>query len=144
MPIEDYKIERAQAEDAVAMLKLWQGIPGLGLGQGDDEEALRIFIKRNPSTCLVIRDKGSLIGTVLAGFDGRRGYIYHLAVHQDYQGRGYGKALLNRAMKELQALGAMKIHLFVLRDNPAAAAFYRQQGWQTRHDIQVFSWDAGR
>lgn len=143
MPAKDYKVDQARPDDAAAMLHLWRGIPGLGLGQGDDEEALHLFMARNPSTCLVIRDGEGLIGTVLAGFDGRRGYIYHLAVHQDYQRRGYGQTLLKRAILELQTLGARKMHLFVLRDNPAAAAFYQRQGWQNRRDIQVFSWDTG-
>ena len=82
-----------------------------------------------------------MIGTVLGGFDGRRGYIYHLAVAPDYRGKGYGKALLKRVLQELEALGADKVHLFALCDNQAAAEFYLSQGWKLRRDIQVFSWD---
>jgi len=90
------QIERARTVDIGEMLELWRTIPGLGVGQGDEEKSLKNFINRNPSTCLVLRKNGHLIGTVMGGFDGRRGYIYHLAVHPDHRGRGYGKALLNR------------------------------------------------
>lgn len=96
-------------------------------------------MKRNPSTCLVLRENEQLIGTVLGGFDGRRGYIYHLGVHRDYRGRGYGKELMAHVLRELKALGALKIHLFVFEDNQTAAAFYKSQGWELRRDIQVFS-----
>ncbi|MGB4503387.1 MAG: GNAT family N-acetyltransferase [Syntrophaceticus sp.] len=138
------QIERAQAADINAMLDLWRFIPGIGIGQGDTNESLRAFMERNPSTCLVLRVDGRLIGTVLGGFDGRRGYIYHLAVHPDDRGRGYGKALLDRVCRELNALGAPKIHLFVFNDNQAAANFYLRQGWDERRDIQVYSWEASK
>lgn len=136
-----FQVEKAKLTDLSLMLKLWKEIPGLGIGKSDEEELLGIFIKRNPSTCLVLRADNMLVGTVLGGFDGRRGYIYHLAVHQEYQGRGFGKLLLNSVLFELRELGAQKIHLFSFNDNKAAAEFYQQQGWQLRQDIQVFSWD---
>lgn len=131
-------IEKATEQDITSMLNLWKTIPGLG--EGDGEESLRNFMERNPSTCLVLREKEHLIGTVLGGFDGHRGYIYHLAVHPDYQGRGYGKALFSRVTRELRSLGAPKIHLFVFRDNQQAITFYQGQEGQLRQDIHVFSW----
>jgi ribosomal protein S18 acetylase RimI-like enzyme len=141
--ISDYRIERAQAEDLQSMLALWRIIPGLGIGRGDEEEALKAFLAKNPSTCLVLRENERLIGTVLGGFDGRRGYLYHLAVHPDYQGRGYGKQLLQQVIQEFKILGTLKIHLFTFKDNPAAAKFYENQGWEQRQDIIVFSQDTG-
>ena len=138
------RVERAQLTDMGAMLDLWRVTPGLGVGKGDDQDALKVFMERNPSTCLVLRIDEGLIGTVIGGFDGRRGYIYHLAVHPDYQGKGYGQVLLNQVISELKSLGALKIHLFVFNDNQPATGFYHHQGWELRHDIQVFSWDATR
>ena len=142
METEGFRIERATALDIGTMLDFWRATPGLGVGRGDDEESLRAFFQRNPSTCLIIRENGRLIGTVLGGFDGRRGYIYHLAVHPDNRGRGYGKALLSFVLCELKSLGARKIHLFAFGNNQQALAFYRSQGWEERRDIQVFSWDS--
>lgn len=139
----DCRLEKAQTKDRAAMLDLWRSIPGLGVGRGDDLESLKAFMDRNPSTCLVLKKDEQLIGTVLGGFDGRRGYLYHLAVHPDYQGRGYGKMLLGQVSHELKLLGAPKIHLFSFTDNPQAAQFYEEQGWERRRDIKVFSWDTG-
>ncbi len=135
------QIEKAELTDIGSMLKLWKTIPGLGIGNSDEEELLEIFINRNPSTCLVLRTEKVLLGTILGGFDGRRGYIYHLAVHPDYRGRGLGKLLLNNVVFELRKLGVQKIHLFVFNNNKVAVDFYHRQGWQLRQDIQVFSWD---
>lgn len=141
-PSSGYRVEKAQLTDMVPMLNLWKATPGLGVGKGDGEDSLRDFMQRNPSTCLVLRIDEGIVATVLGGFDGRRGYIYHLAVHPDYQGKGYGKVLLNQVISELKSLGALKIHLFVFNDNQLAAGFYNHQGWELRQDIQVFSWDA--
>ncbi len=135
------RIERAGIKDLPLMLELWRCIPGLGVGSGDEEESLRLFMERNPSTCLLLKDGERLLGTVLGGFDGRRGYIYHLAVHPDCQGQGYGRELLKEVLYELRKLGAPKIHLFAFNDNQLAAGFYQNQGWEWRRDIQVFSWD---
>lgn len=136
-------IIKAQAGDIENMLGLWRSIPGLGVGQGDEEESLKIFMKMNPNTCLALKINDNLIGTVLGGFDGRRGYLYHLAVHPDHQGRGYGKKLLAQVTQELKLLGAPKIHLFSFEGNPKAAEFYEKQGWERRRDIKVFSWNMG-
>jgi len=143
-PSSGYRVEKAQLTDMVPMLNLWKATPGLGVGKGDGEDSLRDFMQRNPSTCLVLRIDEGIVATVLGGFDGRRGYIYHLAVHPDYQGKGYGKVLLNQVINELKSLGALKIHLFVFNDNQSATGFYHHQGWELRQDIQVFSWDAAR
>ena len=134
-------VELANAADIKPMLAFWRSIPGLGVGRGDTESSLNAFLERNPTTCLLLKINGGLMGTVLGGFDGRRGYIYHLAVHPDYQGRGYGKMLLSRVSGQLKDLGAPKIHLFAFGDNHTAEGFYLCQGWEKRCDIQVFSWD---
>ncbi len=135
------KLERATTEAIRDMLNLWQSIPGLGVGLGDDEHSLQVFMSRNPATCLLLKNDEQIIGTVLAGYDGRRGYIYHLAVHPQFQQKGYGKWLLNQVLSELKALGAKKIHLFVYRNNEEAISFYIHNKWKLRGDIQVLSWD---
>lgn len=137
--MEDLNIELARETDIPYMLKLWRDSPGVGLGAGDDETSLARFIERNPSTCLLIKSRESIIGTVLGGFDGRRGYIYHLVVHSNFRRRGYGGKLLREVVRSLEGLNAGKIHLFVLKSNPEAMAFYENQGWIKRNDIGVFS-----
>ena len=136
-----YYIEYAKVEDIKDMLRLWQGIPGLGIGEGDDGKSLEKFINKNPSTCLIIKSKQDIVGTVLGGFDGRRGYIYHLAVHPDHRQKGFGKLLLKNVLIELGKAGATKVHLFVFNGNDVALQFYLSQGWELRGDIQMFSWN---
>ncbi|HOB12534.1 MAG TPA: GNAT family N-acetyltransferase [Syntrophomonadaceae bacterium] len=140
--MESITIELARQTDIPYMLELWQDTPGVGLGPGDDEISLTAFMQRNPTTCLVLKYQDSIIGTVLGGFDGRRGYIYHLVVHKDFRRQGYGKKLLQEAVKQLKALKADKIHLFVLKTNPEVEGFYEKQGWIKRKDIEIFSFNA--
>lgn len=133
--------EPAQPNDIKAMLDLWRSIPGLGLGWGDEEDRLRVFLARNPSTCQVLKDGARVIGTILGGYDGRRGYVYHLAVHPDYRRRGCGTALVKKVTEEFTKLGVKKIHLFVFGTNEAAIKFYQCTGWLLRGDIKVFTRD---
>ncbi|MEQ8201353.1 MAG: GNAT family N-acetyltransferase [Syntrophomonadaceae bacterium] len=135
--MEGLKIELAQEADIPAMLELWRNTPGLGAG--DDATSLAAFIERNPGTCLLIRSGTAVISTVLGGFDGRRGYVYHLAVHPDFQRRGWGKKILQEVVDRFGALKAEKIHLFVFKDNQGAQAFYNRQAWIKRQDIEVFT-----
>lgn len=134
------KVEIATVLDIQGMRNLWGGTSGIGIGVGDDELSLQAFIARNPTTNFVLKDKGEIVGTVLGGFDGRRGYIYHLAVQLDYQDQGYGKLLLEQATSALQEIGAQRIHLFVLTANERAIAFYKTQNWEMR-DLKIFSWE---
>mgnify|MGYP001115383822 FL=1 len=137
----NYYIEYAKVEDIRDMLQLWQVTPGLGIGEGDDGKSLGKFINKNPSTCLIIKSNQDIVGTVLGGFDGRRGYIYHLAVHPEHQQKGLGKLLLKNVLIELELVGATKVHLFVFNKNDVALQFYLSQGWELRRDIQIFSWN---
>lgn len=140
MRTEECTLETASIEDIDIMRELWESLPGLGLGPGDDKAAIISFIRRNPHTCLVLKDKGQIIGTVLGGFDGRRGYVYHLAVRADCQHNGYGTLLLENVVQALKNEGAGKIHLLVYRSNSSAQSFYTSRGWHLRDDINMFSW----
>ncbi len=133
----ELNIELVSEADIPVMLALWRNTPGLGVG--DEEASLRDFIRRNPTTCLLAKSGDSIVGTVLGGFDGRRGYIYHLAVRPDHQRRGWGTKMLQEVIIRLEELKADKIHLFVFKGNQGAQAFYESQAWTKRHDIQVYS-----
>ncbi len=134
-------LDKAQHQDISVMKKLWHLVPGVGIGRGDDPASLVTFMDRNPDTCLILKKRNAVIGTVLGGFDGRRGYIYHLAIHPDQQGKGYGKMLVHKVVEELKRMGAHKIHLFAFKDNHPALIFYEGLGWQRRQDIEVMSYD---
>lgn len=133
------KMRAISAGDIENLLSFWRTIDGVGLGKGDDPESLERFIHRNPTTCFVLTEAERVVGTVLGGFDGRRGYIYHLAVSPEKRRQGWGRLLMDAVCKELEKLGAHKIHLFVLNDNHDAVEFYRHLGWELRTDIKVMS-----
>ncbi|NLO22564.1 MAG: GNAT family N-acetyltransferase [Syntrophomonadaceae bacterium] len=137
----DSGIALAKKSDIPLMLEFWRNTPEIELG-GDDEESLAVFIQRNPSTCLIIRNEDGIIGAVLGGFDGRRAFVYHLAVHSDFRGQGYGKKLLDKLITQFKAFKTEKVHLFVLNNNHAAMTFYVKQGWVKRQDIAVFSYNS--
>lgn len=139
MALDEY-VEYAKIDDIEDMLELWKEVPCLGIGEGDERNSLESFMNKNPSTCLIVRSAQGILGTVLGGFDGRRGYIYRLAVKPDHQHRGYGKLLLQNVLTELKKAGAAKIHLFVYNENDVAAQFYSSQEGELRRDIQIFSW----
>ncbi len=131
-------IRAMQLEDYEDVLALWQGMPGIGLSSADSKAALAQFLSRNPGLSLVALDDGQVVGTILAGNDGRRGYLYHMAVAPAYRRRGVGKTLLQRCLAALEAVGIEKSHLFVYQENEEAKRFWEKCGWVQRHDLVIF------
>ena len=102
-------------------------------------ENIKKFLEQNPRTCFVAEEYNQLVGTVLGGNDGRRGYIYHLAVHPDHQKKGVGKQLTETCLAALRKQGIMKCHIFVISDNEDGIQFWKKIGWEMRDDILVMS-----
>lgn len=116
--------------------KLWLSITGMGLNNLDDTKAgISKFLSRNPETCYVAEEDHILIGTILVGNDGRRGYIYHTAVHPDYRRRGVGSLLVETAFTSLRRLGIGKVALVVFERNQSANAFWEKLGFTCREDL---------
>jgi ribosomal protein S18 acetylase RimI-like enzyme len=120
-------------------LSLWRSLPGLGLSGADEESQIHKFLDENPNTCFVAVNNKKVVGTVLGGNDGRRGYIYHLAVDLNYQRSGIGKSLVERCLDSLRSAGLQKCHIFVIRDNAEGIRFWENAGWTQRDDILVMS-----
>ncbi len=131
------------AADGAEALAFWSSVPGLGLSAADEPAELARFWERNPGLSFAACDENArLVGTVLAGHDGRRGFLYHLAVAPEYRGRGLGKALVGASLDGLRAMGIQKVHLFVLADNADGLAYWSAApGWKRRGDLLVFSRD---
>jgi putative acetyltransferase len=89
----------------------------------------------------VARAHGELIGAVLCGTDGRRGYLHHLAVRTDWRGKGVGGNLVKRCLTGLLQAGIDRCHLFVYKENEAGRAFWVHQGWRERLDLMIASID---
>ena len=120
------------------LFTLWKSQPGFdrGLRSIDDSEAgITKFLQRNPNTCFVAEENRVIIGGILAGHDGRRGYIYHAIVHPNFQRKGIGKLLADSACEALQAEGITKAGMLVFASNEQGNAFWERQGWQTRPDL---------
>jgi putative acetyltransferase len=129
--------------DYDVVLAIWERSEGIGLSGADSGASIQSFLERNPSSCFVAVVAGEAVGAVLGGHDGRRGYIYHLAVDMDFRRRGIGTALLDTCLAALRGAGIQKCHLFVYQDNVAGIEYWRRRGWEFRTDIAVMSIELG-
>lgn len=122
--------------DYGALMTLWLSCPGMGLNDVDDSpEGIARFLTRNPRTCFVAEDDGRLVGCIMAGHDGRRGYIYHTAVHPDWRHRGVAKALVHAALDALAEEQISKVALVAFSRNEAGNAFWEKLGFTRRDDL---------
>jgi len=120
------------------LIELWRSFPGTSMTGADNSEEFEVFLEKNSDYCFTAVEDGRIVGSVMAGSDSRRGYIYHLAVDGSCQGRGTGASLMTAAEEALRTAGIEKVHLFIYTDNPAIQ-FYEKIGWHRRSDIAVMS-----
>ncbi|MCM1320546.1 MAG: GNAT family N-acetyltransferase [Bacteroides sp.] len=115
---------------------LWLSCAGMGLNSLDDtENGIAKFLERNPETCFVSLIAGRIVGAIMVGTDGRRGYIYHTAVHPDYRKQGIAKALVETALSAVERLGINKVALVVFGKNISGNEFWEKMGFTKREDI---------
>ncbi len=127
MLIREFDLPR----DHDSVIALWRAAaPGVKVGSSDTREALAKKLARDPDLFLVMEHEGQLIGSVIGGFDGRRGMVYHLAVAAEWRGQDLGTALMLELETRLKAKGCRKYHLLVRPDNLGVLAFYRKLGWE--------------
>lgn len=127
------------AADIADALTLWNGMPGVTLRDADAPDALSRYLARNPGFSVGARAGGRLVGVSLAGHDGRRGYLHHVAVAADHRRRGLGRALVERCLAALVAEGIGKCHIFVNADNEEGKMFWRKIGWSERAGLHLMS-----
>src|SRR5579859_4691820 len=97
------KIQPMVIGDYTDLMSLWRNTEGVGLSEGDEKSGIRLYLRRNPRLCFVARDAaGKLIGAVLCGHDGRRGFLYHLAVSQNMRHQGIGRQLVDKCLAALR------------------------------------------
>ena len=123
--------------DFAAVLRLWQETEGIGLNESDDRGHIRNFLRHNPGMSFVARRGGKIVGAVLCGHDGRRGYLHHLAVERAHRKKGLGKKLVNACLTKLQRLKIQKCNIFLFADNGAGEKFWKHNGWLERTDLLV-------
>jgi N-acetylglutamate synthase len=127
-------ITAAELDDVLA---LWSTTDGVGLNESDTPDRLRAFLDRNPGLSLLARDGPRLVGAVLCGHDGRRGYLHHLAVLSEYRGRGVGRQMVETCLAALAMLGILKCNIFLYADNEQGQRFWSHCGWTGRNDLKV-------
>jgi N-acetylglutamate synthase len=133
-----YALRVMEAHDLPAVLALWQACDGVGLSPGDEPESLVAILARNAGLSAVATNtQGNVIGAVLVGHDARRGYLYHLAVDERHRGRGIARALVQRALAGLRAVGIRRCTIVVLAHNEQGASFWKHLGWSAREDLKV-------
>lgn len=129
-------IRRMHINDYEEAHKLWLCCKGVGLNELDDSrDGIERFLLRNPDTCFVAEREGKVTGVILAGNDGRRAYIYHLAVDKEYRGKGIATQLVDAVVNVLKLLGVQKAALVVFKDNTEGNAFWEKMGFTVREDL---------
>ena len=128
-------IRSMTAQDYEGVVDLWRAAEGIGLSEADEREAVAAYLERNPGLSLVAFRGEALVGALLCGHDGRRGYLHHVVVARSEQGRGIGRELVQRALDGLSHLGIAKANIFVYADNEEGQAFWHATGWSARDDL---------
>ena len=137
--MKDVKLREFKLSDWEDAWELWEHELEDGNDDSWQKDKVEMFLKRNPGLSFAAMIDGTLSGTVMCGFDGRRGYVYHLAVADVNKRKGIGTALMKLAIAKLKDAGAGKIHLMVFVENECAQKFYHKLGFHDRDDVTLMS-----
>jgi len=143
LPTGNMNYRCMQISDYEAVTRLWRACDGLLLRDSDSKSGIGKYLARNPGLSFVALDDAGMVGTIMAGHDGRRGYIQHLAVAESSRRRGVGSHLIKLCIDALRAQGIEKTHVHVLRDNPRGHDYWIARGWTERVDTQLYSFING-
>ena len=137
--MEKYSIMPMTEDDYDDVRALWMTIRGFGIRALDDSrEDIQRFIRRNPTTSVVARMDGRIVGSILCGSDGRQGALYHVCVAREYRRRGIGTHMVGYCMHQLRLMGINKVSLIAFASNDAGNAFWKQIGWTRKSDVNYY------
>ncbi len=129
-------------QDYAPARKLWENAgPGIHLRRSDDPDEIEKKLRRDPDLFLIAEIHGEMAGTVIGGFDGRRGMVYHLAVADKFRKQGIGERLMDELESRLKAKGCIRCYLLVAEDNDTAMQFYENRGWARMDTIHTYGKD---
>lgn len=126
-------------DDYEAAIALWSESEGVRLRDADSQEGIEKYLLRNPGLSFVAEEDGELAGTIMAGHDGKRGYVQHLSVANSHRRAGIATRLVSLCLEALKHEGILKSHLMILPENEAGKEFWASQGWACRPDIELYS-----
>lgn len=132
-------IQEMTIEDYPAVRNLWLQSPELVIADSDSPEGMTRFLERNPGLSFIALDGTDVVGAVLCGHDGRRGYIDQLVVRQSHRRQGIGRSLVSRCIYNLMRIGIRKWHLFVDEENQGAIEFWQRLGFSPRVELITMS-----
>lgn len=125
--------------DHAAIVELWGRCEGIG--EPETLEELTAFLTRNPDMSPVILVEGSLVAAMLCGHDGKRGYLYHVAVDPQFRGRGYARQMIDYSLKRLHELAIRRCSIHLYKENDSGELFWLHNGWRRRTDLKVMAID---
>ena len=129
-------------DDYERVLKLWtEAGAGIHVRRSDDLQEIEKKVARDPDLFLLAERDHEVIGSVLGGFDGRRGMMYHLAVAKEFRQNGIGAKLMAELEERLREKGCIRYYLLVTRDNDDAIRFYEKRGWNLMDDLYAYGKD---
>lgn len=129
-------IRTMKIEDYEEIYDIWIHTAGMGLNTTDDSrEGIAKYLLRNPNTCFVAEVNGKIAGVIMSGHDGRRGFIHHTTVKQEYRGQGIGKKLVDSALATLEAEDIHKVALVAFEKNVSGNIFWEKMGFTVRDDL---------
>jgi ribosomal protein S18 acetylase RimI-like enzyme len=126
-----------QQTDKEQVIALWKEVFNPKKPHNNPETAINIKVKHNDNLFFVAEKDNQIIGTILVGFDGHRGWIYSLAVLQKFRSKGIGKSLVEKAVEELKKLGCLKVNLQINGDNATVLDFYKKSGFSIEDRISM-------
>lgn len=133
-------IKKMTIDDYEELFSLWNITPNMGLRSLDDsKEGISRFLDRNPNTNFVAYKDGKLVGAILSGHDGRRGYIYHTVVLKEYRRQGIASRLVDMAVEALQKEGITRVCLNVVETNEQGKEFWKNKGWEKKDFLGFYS-----
>jgi N-acetylglutamate synthase len=136
-----FEIRPLERADIPAVRALWASCEALGDGPGDSEEGLTRLLARNPGLSQIALADGATVGAALCGHDGRRGFLYRVAVAPAQRRRGVAEGLVRSCLDGLKAEGIERSLMFVLARNQGAREFWKAMGGKRRGQLEIWSVD---
>ena len=132
-------IREMTIDDYDEVYEMWQITTKRALSKADERDQMERYLKHNAGMSQVAVVDGKIVGTVLAGHDGRRGFIHHMAVLPEFRRKKIGHALAQTAIQKIREQSIDKTHIFCYQNNETGQSFWRDFGFEKREDVFVYS-----
>lgn len=131
------KIRTYKTSDKNSVISLWKKVFNPQKPHNDPKTAIDMKTKHNDGLFFIAKENNQVIGTIIAGFDGHRGWLYSLALHPQHRRKGIGSKLVKKAIGELKKLGCLKVNLQINSDNDEVVEFYKKNGFLIEDRISM-------